>query len=265
MSDTTNATLSAALCKAQAAAKGVHKDGNNSFAKYKYASAEAIIREAQVHLQQAGLAVVALNTHLDVTGQVAEYGPLLIQRRIYRIIHEGGQHEDMKQDWPVLPQKGRPLDKAAAVADTASLSYFLRNLLLMARVEAGMDLNDPRVDDGPMRQKPTRAPESPDRRDVRHMANRPPSPREAAATPHNGGGGFEPMQPPQADGHHKSWAADRVRFCTWLTKQGWKYDDVRDWCIGIGEGKPSAWPQIGRDRFIADVGNWGPAFIEAAS
>lgn len=78
-------------------------------------------------------------------------------------------------------------------------------------------------------------------------------------------GGFEPMQPKQADGHHKSWAADRVRFCTWLTKQGWKYDDVRDWCIGIGEGKPSAWPQIGRDRFIADVGNWGPAFIEAAS
>ena len=94
---------------------------------------------------------------------------------------------------------------------------------------------------------------------------RPPSPREAAATPHNGGGGCEPMQPPQADGHHKSWAADRVRFCSWVTGQGWKYNDLRDWCIGIGEGKPSAWPQIGRDRFRDEVGNWGPAFIEAAS
>jgi hypothetical protein len=75
-------------------------------------------------------------------------------------------------------------------------------------------------------------------------------------------GGFEPMQPPQADGHHKSWAADRVRFCSWVTGQGWKYNDLRDWCIGIGEGKPSAWPQIGRDRFRDEVGNWGPAFIE---
>jgi hypothetical protein len=35
--------------------------------------------------------------------------------------------------------------------------------------------------------------------------------------------------------------------------------------MGAGHGKPSTWPQVGRDRFIDDVGNWGPVFIEAVA
>ena len=79
--------------------------------------------------------------------------------------------------------------------------------------------------------------------------------------------GFEPMQPPQQqpdNGHHDSWAADRVPFCAWVTGKGMKYNDLRDWCVGIGEGKPSSWPQIGRDRFKADLDNWGPEFLAAS-
>jgi hypothetical protein len=62
--------------------------------------------------------------------------------RRYRITHSGGHFEDAVQQWPVVPEKGRPVDKAVASADTASLSYFFRNLLLLPRVEAGSDLDD---------------------------------------------------------------------------------------------------------------------------
>jgi hypothetical protein len=39
--------------------------------------------------------------------------------------------------WPVTLERGRPLDKAVAIASTSSLGYLLRDLLLMARVDPG--------------------------------------------------------------------------------------------------------------------------------
>ena len=42
---------------------------------------------------------------------------------------------------PVLPEKGRPIDKAEAGARTYALSYFLRDLLLIPRVDEGSDVD----------------------------------------------------------------------------------------------------------------------------
>ena len=75
---------------------------------------------------------------------------------------------------------------------------------------------------------------------------------------------MQPPQQPPDNGHHNSWADDRVPFCAWVSSKGMKYNDLRDWCVGIGEGKPSSWPQIGRDRFQADLDNWGPEFLAAS-
>jgi len=42
--------------------------------------------------------------------------------------------------WPVVPDRGRPPDKALASALTTSLAYLLRDLLLMPRVDPADDL-----------------------------------------------------------------------------------------------------------------------------
>ena len=54
----------AALAAAQALASSVEKDARNTFHKYAYASAEAMISEAKVALAQHGIAVVPLRQAL---------------------------------------------------------------------------------------------------------------------------------------------------------------------------------------------------------
>jgi hypothetical protein len=132
--------LAAALSKAQAEARGVEKDARNQFHRYDYASAEGIIRECKAHLAAHGLAVVPRSTELVPSTIMAEVAPFVL-RRGWVLTHESGQHLHLSQDWVVVPEKGRPLDKAVAAADTASLGYFLRDLLQLPRVEKGTDLD----------------------------------------------------------------------------------------------------------------------------
>ena len=134
------AALSAALVAAQRAAVGVHKSSRNSFHKYDYASAEQIIWVATKALTGAGLALICIASEITGEGQ-------LYLRRHFDLIHEGGGSKVLSQVWPIVPEKGRPLDKAVAAADTAGLGYLLRSLLLLPRVEKGTDLDEPRGDE----------------------------------------------------------------------------------------------------------------------
>jgi len=134
--------LAAALVEAQRAAVGVHKSSKNTFHRYDYASAETIIRAASAALTGAGLALVCVEA--DVVG----VDDLKILRRRFTLYHATGQSIDLAQAWPIVVEKGRPLDKAVASADTAGLGYLLRSLLMLPRVEAGTDLDDPREGEG---------------------------------------------------------------------------------------------------------------------
>ena len=53
----------------------------------------------------------------------------------------------LKYETPIIPDKGRPMDKAVATARTYALGYMLRDLLLLPRVEPSADV-DARDDRG---------------------------------------------------------------------------------------------------------------------
>lgn len=138
------AKIAAALVAAQKSLKGVHKDARNKHHSYDYASSESIFLECRDALFDAGLVVLPRAS----SKRVEEDGTTWLVRE-YKILHAEGESMDAEQVWPVVPGNGRPLDKAIASAATASLAYFLRDLLLLPRVEKGVDLDDDERDKEP--------------------------------------------------------------------------------------------------------------------
>lgn len=163
------AGLCAALVAAQAAARAVAKDAQNTFHRYKYASAEAIIAEAREALSGAGLAFLVTGWQF-VAAQAGPDGfPGGVIGRVevaYRLVHTSGEAFDMACSTPVIPEKGRPADKAEAAALTANLAYMLRGLLLLPRDDdqAALDARDDRGYQPATRaaEPPRHAPAAPD-------------------------------------------------------------------------------------------------------
>lgn len=131
--------LAGALVKAMIAAHGVEKDSKNSFHKYEYASSEALIEEARTALAANGLAVVPVEQSVNGWEREGENRFELVQTRM--ILHISGECIVCRSAWPIVPDRGRPLDKATAAADTLSLAYFLRDLLQLPRVDKQADVN----------------------------------------------------------------------------------------------------------------------------
>lgn len=147
--------LFAALSKAQAAAVSVEKDATNKFHKYNYASAEAMIAEAKQALGSAGLAVVPSSSLLrEPREHEREQGAYCVLIAEWAVVHGDGGIHAISCEWPVIPEKGRPLDKALAAARTASLGYLLRDLLQLPRVEEGTDLDHDSRDNGANQPRP---------------------------------------------------------------------------------------------------------------
>jgi hypothetical protein len=130
--------LSQALVAAQQSCPDIEKDAYNAFHRYHYASAEAIIAAAKKSLAAAGLALLPVEQTLNGFEREGENRYELHRR--FALLHSSGECVGITSVWPVTPEKGRPLDKACAIAATLSLSYTLRDLLLMARVDAEDDL-----------------------------------------------------------------------------------------------------------------------------
>lgn len=150
MTENAQAALFAALAKAQAAARAVEKDATNKFHRYNYTSAEGMIAEAKLAMSQFGLAVFPLELSLREPrpgemptkdeGDLGK-GARCVLDAAWVVVHEQGGSQSIGCEWPVIPEKGRPLDKALAAARTASLNYLLRDLLQLPRVEEGTDLD----------------------------------------------------------------------------------------------------------------------------
>lgn len=162
LSPTQNATalLLQSLVEAQRIARGVEKTQVNPFHRYNYAGTESIILEAKDAMAQTGLALIprgarvfSIGTRLEPSSdpKAPREVPQLFLAKRWSLVHQGGGVLELEEQvWPVVPEKGRPLDKAVAAADTASLGYLLRNVLMLARVEEGTDLDHPsREDHGP--------------------------------------------------------------------------------------------------------------------
>lgn len=129
----------AALVLAQRAAKSVGKDGKNDWHGYRYATAESMLEEGRAALLSAGL--VLMQTWWSVRppaveGEVARLGIR------YVLAHESGATWELEREHSVIPEKGRPVDKAEAGALTASFGYTMRGLLALPRIEQGTDIDE---------------------------------------------------------------------------------------------------------------------------
>lgn len=139
--------LARALAGAIQDASAVGKDSYNSFSKYKYASAEALLSEGRGPIAQRGLAVVPMGLKETRHGvNKGGYIEATITKRLL-LIHEGGGQILIELDWPANEQKGRPLDKAVAGATTTCLAYWIRDTLLLPREEQNVTA-DTRDDSG---------------------------------------------------------------------------------------------------------------------
>jgi len=124
-------TWSMALLQAQRAIGSVSKDSTNEYQKFDYTSAEHMVEEAKVVLNNNGLIVYEKEQETKV-----EESGLILVNTVFVVEHpESGESREMKRDLPSCPGKGRPEDKAVLGSGTTLLSYFLRGLLLIPRVD----------------------------------------------------------------------------------------------------------------------------------
>lgn len=127
--------LAGALAKAQRAVRRVAHDAqmNAGSIKYPYTSSEAVIEAAKDPLADNGLCLLPLEETLDGHEESGQHRYELVCK--FLLIHESGETFPLLRHWPVCVGPGRPLDKATAAASTLCLSYLLRDLLLMPRVD----------------------------------------------------------------------------------------------------------------------------------
>ncbi len=127
--------LATALVAAIRACESVPHDANVAFGKvaYAYTSSEAIFREARTALAANGLAVIPIEQSVNGSERTGPDRFELISKRL--LMHSSGESILCTSAWPIIPENGRPLDKATAAADTLSLAYFLRDLLQLPRVD----------------------------------------------------------------------------------------------------------------------------------
>jgi hypothetical protein len=131
-------SLASALLAAQSALPSVGKDSKNSFHHYAYTSSEAMIGACRAALHSAGLVLRRSGWTFEGT---ADGG--IVKSQFILSCPASGESVTDEVGWVAIPEKGRPVDKALASALTASLNYFLRDLLMVPREEESeMDKRD---------------------------------------------------------------------------------------------------------------------------
>jgi len=134
MSTTGRNSMATALLAAQSRLQnGVAKDARVEYGKgYDYVSAEQMISAARAALHAADLTLV--RTAWQFVDGTDARPPLVLCD--YNLMHGSGEVMQFAGlPWPIIEQNGRPLDKALAGALTTSLAYFLRDLLMVPKVD----------------------------------------------------------------------------------------------------------------------------------
>jgi len=120
------AELAKALCQAQGEVGGVEKRSRNDHQRFDYTSIEQMVVATRGPLRRAGLVVIPTSHCVDGETLVTEW--LLAHAA-------SGESMALRYDMPIVPGKGRPMDKAASASASQALNYLLRDLLLLPRGE----------------------------------------------------------------------------------------------------------------------------------
>jgi len=127
--------LDKALLAAQKAVGVLVKDARNDFGKFDYTSAESVLIQGKAILNENGL-------FLRIAGETAHLvGTQEYVKTEYVLTHaDSGEQITCARDWPVCPGGQMNPLRAAAATNTSGLSYLLRDLLQIPRVDKD-DLN----------------------------------------------------------------------------------------------------------------------------
>ncbi len=154
--------IAAALITAQLGARAVEKTATHAHHRYKYVRADDLIEEGRTALGAADLALMTLGWSHDAAdvrseGKLAVIGRVVVR---YRLLHKSGQHVDWTASSFVVSGDGRPSDKAEMGAITENLSYTIRGLLMIPRVDEGasVETRDDRGAQTPAASSPRTAP-----------------------------------------------------------------------------------------------------------
>ena len=124
--------LTAALASARDRCKAASKDARNVHHNYAYASADAVIATASDAMAESGLALIPVREEMAIMG-TAQLSWYVLHRTLI-LTHSSGEFLPLEiRGFPIVVERGRPLDKAYLIALTSSLAYKLRDLLQMPR------------------------------------------------------------------------------------------------------------------------------------
>lgn len=130
--------VAAALVKAQGEIRAVEKDSKNNHHNYKYASADDLVGEARQALGKADLALLQAGWRMEHPAEHDAPSRIVVT---YLLVHTSGHVLRFCTSTPIIPDKGRPEDKAEATALTYNLGYTVRGLLLIPRSDEGADVD----------------------------------------------------------------------------------------------------------------------------
>jgi hypothetical protein len=126
--------LARSLAAAQAELRGVAHDAKNAHHRYTYTSAEALIAAVTDVCGRHGLAFVCTSQATDAEGGGGDRHARA--SCTYALIHETDQRlAGIVAELPIVPGKGRPIDKATLAAYTECHAYALRGLFNIPRAE----------------------------------------------------------------------------------------------------------------------------------
>jgi len=147
--------LAAAIVRAQREARAVEKTAKHEHHRYWYVSADTMIAEGREALCIAGLALMTCGWRF-VAMESPAVGEDVAGRVVvdYRLVHESGAMVEWTSSSFVIPGKGRPQDKAEMGAITENLSYTIRGLLMLPRVDEGASVETRRDADFEPRRGP---------------------------------------------------------------------------------------------------------------
>jgi hypothetical protein len=128
-----------ALLKAQKSIGGVSKDKTNSFSNYKYTSSEHLVSVARRVLLENGLVVGRRNWTFEVG--TAESELLKVKSKLFISHPESGESFDEEIEFPAIVRKGTAADKAICASLSTALAYWLRDVLLLPRVDEAYSMD----------------------------------------------------------------------------------------------------------------------------
>lgn len=138
--DDMDPVLAQGLLAAQRAVRVALRDATNTHHGYRYASSEEVITVGRDALSDAGLAWALVEERIEILpkGSASETGGgvALLYIKAEIVATGNGARLALSTVVPIVPQQGRPLDKAVFGARTEGISYCLRDALLIPRQDS---------------------------------------------------------------------------------------------------------------------------------